>query len=515
MDSKVAVYTRVYNTKPYLKQCIESVLNQTYSNFIYIIVDNGCTDGSSEIIEEYAKKDSRVRRVRFEKNGSVRTAEQINKFDDPEIEYITILDSDDWWEPSFLECTLKLALETKSDIVATGTFMHILENGQIMERKIERSLILSSRQYAEAFTFYHSFFRTIWAKLIKKELYLNMPQLAPGTISYGADTISAFNCLRKANRICIDSSMLHHYRIHKKSTSYKYNPKQSFSDLYLFNDAVDFLSGFGPISRRNMAFLYTVYANAIKDTAVNLVNSSLSAAEKMHEFNKILLRQVTKKAYAENMDEIRASREQLLSGVFICACELSEENDDFKAILEAHLPKCAAAVTVKNLGLFRLEKGYFDALTDDDGERLVKMFLEMISKPKYAEYYNRISEVLRGLSRDNPLLGELDDVDFLRRFGNIYLMIYRGGDAYGEALDAMTDILLKEPPSSETFMFLYISLAAMLECVDEFIFGKIKLALFYVNAKRFDECRAVLDEISEMGVEDNDEIISIKAGLQY
>lgn len=512
MDSKVAVYTRVYNTKPYLRQCIESVLNQTYSNFIYIIVDNGCTDGSSEIIEEYARKDSRVRRVRFEKNGSVKTAEQIKKYDDPEIEYITILDSDDWWEPSYLEHTLKLALDTKSDIVSTGTFMHIMETDQIMERKLERRLLLSSRQYAEAFTFYHNFFRTIWAKLIKKELYLNMPQLPAGTISYGADTISAFNCLRKANRICVDNSMLHHYRIHKKSISYKYNPKQSFSDLYLFNDAVDFLSGFGPVSQRNMDFLYIVYGNAIKDTALNLVNSSLSPMEKMHEFNKILLRQATKKAYEGSAPEIRSSKRNMLSGVFIVACDLSEENDDFKEILEFYMPKCGAVVTVKSLELFQLEKGMLDAIIDDDSELLVEKLLGLFSKQKYSKYFVDTSKALRGLSRENPLLCEVGDMDFLQRFGEVYSLLFR--ESYGEALDVMTDILLKEPPSNETFMALYISLAAMLECVDEFIFGKIKLAVFYVNGKRYGECREILSELSEMGVEDNDEIISIKERMK-
>lgn len=80
MEPKIIVYTRAYNTKPYLRQCIESVLNQTYSNFIYIIVDNGCTDGSSEIIEEYAGKDDRIRRIRFEKIHAYQRESKLKNF---------------------------------------------------------------------------------------------------------------------------------------------------------------------------------------------------------------------------------------------------------------------------------------------------------------------------------------------------------------------------------------------------------------------------------------------------
>ena len=57
----VSVVTPVYNGAAYLRECIESVLRQTYSNWEYIIVNNCSTDATQEIVEEYAKKDSRIR----------------------------------------------------------------------------------------------------------------------------------------------------------------------------------------------------------------------------------------------------------------------------------------------------------------------------------------------------------------------------------------------------------------------------------------------------------------------
>ena len=63
----VSIYTQVYNTKSYLEKCILSVLNQTFPNFEYILIDNGCTDGCKEILEHYAAQDNRIRLIRYEK----------------------------------------------------------------------------------------------------------------------------------------------------------------------------------------------------------------------------------------------------------------------------------------------------------------------------------------------------------------------------------------------------------------------------------------------------------------
>ena len=64
----ITIYTQVYNAKPYIRQCVESVLHQTYPHFEYYLADNGSTDGCKEILEEYAASDSRIKLFRNEKN---------------------------------------------------------------------------------------------------------------------------------------------------------------------------------------------------------------------------------------------------------------------------------------------------------------------------------------------------------------------------------------------------------------------------------------------------------------
>lgn len=171
MNQKVTVYTKAYNTRPYLKQCIDSVLSQSYSNFEYILVDNGCTDGSSQILQDYAQRDKRIELISYDQNRRINLQELI-KSRGTDSSYITVLDSDDWWEPNYLEQMIGLAMDTKADIVSTGTLMHPEGGGANSARRLEHRLVLNHPQYSEWLPHYHAFFRTVWAKLIRTQLYL-------------------------------------------------------------------------------------------------------------------------------------------------------------------------------------------------------------------------------------------------------------------------------------------------------------------------------------------------------
>ena len=95
-----SVIIPLYNKAPYVRKTVESVLSQTFRDYELIIIDNGSNDGSSEIVAEFT--DPRVRIVRLEENVGVSNARNkgVSLSTSP---YITFLDADDWWEPTFLE----------------------------------------------------------------------------------------------------------------------------------------------------------------------------------------------------------------------------------------------------------------------------------------------------------------------------------------------------------------------------------------------------------------------------
>ena len=114
----ITVVIPVYNVKSYMSECIESVIGQTYRNMQVILVDDGSTDGSGEMCDEFASRDARIRVIHTENHG-LAAARNVG-IENASGEYITFLDSDDWVEPDTFESLLKTALKYEADITAAG-----------------------------------------------------------------------------------------------------------------------------------------------------------------------------------------------------------------------------------------------------------------------------------------------------------------------------------------------------------------------------------------------------------
>lgn len=127
---KVTVITTTYNRENLLPRAIESVLSQSFTDFRYIIVNNGCTDGTQEILERYAKQDSRIRLLRLQKNFILfpDTKEALEYYSHinqelykSEIPYHTGIDDDDFIQSDTLETLVGLIEEYDADIATVGS----------------------------------------------------------------------------------------------------------------------------------------------------------------------------------------------------------------------------------------------------------------------------------------------------------------------------------------------------------------------------------------------------------
>lgn len=97
-----SVIVPVYNTEKYLRRCVDSILAQTFTDFELLLINDGSSDNSGAICDEYAEKDSRVR-VFHKENGGVSSARNLG-LDNARGEWITFVDSDDWVESNWLYC---------------------------------------------------------------------------------------------------------------------------------------------------------------------------------------------------------------------------------------------------------------------------------------------------------------------------------------------------------------------------------------------------------------------------
>ena len=101
MDALVSVIVPVYNSTAYLRRCVDAILAQTYTKLEVILVDDGSTDDSLSICQEYEQKDSRVRCFHKE-NGGSSSARNVG-IKEAKGEYICFCDSDDYYEPDIIE----------------------------------------------------------------------------------------------------------------------------------------------------------------------------------------------------------------------------------------------------------------------------------------------------------------------------------------------------------------------------------------------------------------------------
>ena len=507
----ISIYTQVYNTEEVdLRQCIESVLGQSYTNFEYFILDNGSTDGSAKILLEYAEQDARIHLKRLEPNVAAWRGDVV--LPQMQGEYYATVDSDDWWEPDYLEKLLAFTLQNDLDIACTGSKFHYEAPRSGGERHLQKPLVLARAQYHLAYPIYHAFFRTVWGKLIRQGIVKKFTGHPSGDVKYGLDTVLTFRWLRESRRMGVDSSVLHHYRVHGSSISYQYDPQRFQSDVYLYNDAMNFLRPYGPVSAQNQTFLYQVYANAVLDTRQGIQKSSLSTEEKLHEYAEIAAHPITQMAYRCQEDACKQSRQALLNLVCAEGLRLQDENENLQRALQALLPRCGLAVTAKNLPLLlsRELKGHF---LQDDRDGVVRTLVPLLPRIKNPQQYDLGTTVQR-LAIDHRLLFWIDDLDFLKTYTDLYRLLWDSKNE--EALEEMTGILLEDQvkQGKETFLKLYIDLAAQMSQESAFVFGKIKMADFYYRHHCIGEARTALKELEELGLGELEAVKALRLNME-
>ena len=170
----VSIIVPIYKVEPYLRRCLDSIINQTYTNLEIILVDDGSPDGCPQICDEYASKDNRIVVIHKE-NGGLSDARNAG-LDICKGEYISFVDSDDWIAFSFVECLLQETCLSKADIGVTS-FVRT-SNSFTAEIKLDAKPNieeLSSLQAAKKiWSDEYVVFVTSWGKIYKASLFTDI-----------------------------------------------------------------------------------------------------------------------------------------------------------------------------------------------------------------------------------------------------------------------------------------------------------------------------------------------------
>lgn len=240
MNEKITIIIPVYNAAQYLRQCLDSVINQTYSNLEIIVVDDKSTDHSEEIIQEYESKDSRILFIKKQVNEGVSFARNA-ALEHATGDYYVFVDGDDWIELDTCERAMKTAKEYSADIVMWSYVREmesesrekiIFENDIVFEQnavreKLYRRMIglygeeLAHPENADALC-------TVWGKLYRRNTisernitFYDIREI--GTYEDGLFNLEVFSNVEKA--VFINRPMYHYRRNINTSLSTAYNPE--------------------------------------------------------------------------------------------------------------------------------------------------------------------------------------------------------------------------------------------------------------------------------------------------
>ena len=235
----ISIIVPIYNTEKYLHQCLDSILNQTYANFEVLLVNDGSTDSSGIICQEYVERDSRFRY--FEKdNGGVASARNLG-LEHSEGTYITFIDSDDWVEQNYLD-VLYTALKENDTDVAISTYKRFAQDGVFYLRSYSREddefLNLGTRSRDSFLEILprlgeldHSFY-SISSKLIKRKIVGNL--LFDEQVSYAEDLNFFFHLYLGVESVVYVRDYTYIYRTHDASTSQNVNELKALQELEIY-----------------------------------------------------------------------------------------------------------------------------------------------------------------------------------------------------------------------------------------------------------------------------------------
>ena len=254
----VSVIVPVYKVEKYLRECVDSILSQTYTDFELILVDDGSPDSCGAICDEYAAKDSRIRVIHQENQGQA--GARNTALDVAEGEYITFIDSDDIVSEVYLE-TLLDAMQKDTDVTACK-FLHFEDSAKLAPSRGEICAKSYNSESVVVAIYNGQISIGACGKLYRASII--------GDVTFPVGRIhedSVFTPLvcYAARKVVLLDAGLYYYRRHQNSTTHSKFSVKRYDALWATDYCIDFFNAIGENSivnaaKNNRDYLLVTYA---------------------------------------------------------------------------------------------------------------------------------------------------------------------------------------------------------------------------------------------------------------
>lgn len=217
----ISIIVPVYNVQDYVGECVESLCRQTYTNLEIVLVDDGSTDGSAEVCDEYACRDERIR-VIHQRNRGLSGARNVG-LDNIQGEYIAFVDSDDLVMPNYVDVLYGLLMKYKVDIAAcayvkgtTEQLMDVCE--RLVFSKSTKEVCMSSEKLLRQWHGKYKQQETVaWNKLYRRDVWNGRRQMRFPEGRSHEDVLTSHLIVQSVEKVALTTQVLYLYRIREGS----------------------------------------------------------------------------------------------------------------------------------------------------------------------------------------------------------------------------------------------------------------------------------------------------------
>lgn len=292
----IYVYIQTYQlAKEYLIRALDSIRNQTYTNFKCLIYDKCSGQDVRTILLDYVKEDERFSLTFFDNTeGHVIVWE----YGIPEIlhlagdkgGYYFILDADDELQLDCFEKMITYMASNNLDMVASSPyFIDASTMKNVRTRGPQTNFILEGDSFEKHFPEYHQIMRTLWGKLYKLDVIKKMNLSNLRLTSYGSDTLFVREALLKSKRVGILSEPLYRYYMYPGKRSYNYEKGRIDAPRVLLERDFSFaLQKFGRISNDTIAWLINVYLHENNDVFKLILSGHNDNQQKIEDIYSVM-----------------------------------------------------------------------------------------------------------------------------------------------------------------------------------------------------------------------------------
>ena len=299
---KISIIVPVYNVEAYLPQCLDSLIQQTYSNLEIICVNDGSPDGSGDILREYAARDSRVVVIEQENQGA--SVARNSALDTTHGDYIMFVDGDDWIDLDTCEMVIKTAEQHKADVVfwsyvreyrqGSKEKLMPIDDRTILQGDMARDLLhrrqlglvgeeLAQPEYADSLV-------TVWGKLYRAELLRKSGARFVDIRKIGTSEDAMFNLwiLKDVCKAIYIKKCFYHYRkdnVSSVTTQYKAQLSQQWDCL--FDLMQNYIEEYHLPGEYRQA-LQNRISLSIVGLGLNVMNAPVSAVKKIAMLREVL-----------------------------------------------------------------------------------------------------------------------------------------------------------------------------------------------------------------------------------